>query len=198
MSHRIVAGTWAVVILLTARVALADGGDEERRRPMALGFNLDLFPTLISAAHGKFGVAPQVWVGLDHVRMRFVGAHLEPPDALAFADKGFRNPTITAFAAIVDYTFGQHFDGFWLGSGFELWQQSIEHDGVVGSARWTSTVFTLGGGYIWRFAGNFFIDPWIGLHAVLNPQTIALGGFDYEPFPLVADVSVKLGWFVDL
>jgi hypothetical protein len=32
-------------------------------------------------------------------RIRFVGAHLESPDAFAFAPKGFRNPTTTAFAS---------------------------------------------------------------------------------------------------
>jgi hypothetical protein len=165
---------------------------------MALGFNVDLFPTVISAVNGKLGYAPQVWIGIDRVRVRFVGAHLEAPDAFAFADEGFENPTTTAFAAIIDYTFGPHFDGPWIGSGFEIWQQSIEHDGVAGTARWASTVFTIGGGYIWRFAGNFFLDPWLAAHATLNPQTIALGPFEYEPFPLIADASIKVGWFVDL
>jgi len=33
---------------------------------------------------------------------------------------------------ILDYTSGPHFDGFWVGAGFELWLQSIEHDNVVG------------------------------------------------------------------
>jgi hypothetical protein len=170
----------------------------EIERAMALGYNLDLFPTVISAVNGKVGLAPQVWVGLEPVRIRFVGAHLEPPDALAFADKGFVHPTTTVFAAIVDYTTGAHFDGFWVGSGFEIWQGSIEHEGVRGTARWTSTVFTLGGGYIWRVSGNFFLDPWLAAHATLNPQTITLGTFDYKPPPVVADASLKIGWFADL
>ncbi len=88
-------------------------------RPMALGFNVDLLPTVLSAANGRLGYAPQVWLGLGHARVRFVGAHLEPPDAFAFAPSGFRNPTTTAFASILDYTFGPRFDGPWVGSGFE-------------------------------------------------------------------------------
>ena len=39
---------------------------------MALGFNVDLLPTALSAANGKAGYAPQVWLGIDHVRLRVV------------------------------------------------------------------------------------------------------------------------------
>ena len=170
----------------------------EAHQPLALGFNIDLFPTVISAVNGKLGYAPQIWFGVDHFRARLVVAHLEPPDALAFADKGFRHPTTTAFAGILDYTFGPHFDRWWIGAGFELWRQTIEHDSVAGNAAWTSVVLTVGGGYIWRFSGNFFIDPWIAAHGTLNPQTVTLGSFSYQPFPLIADVSIKVGWFMDL
>jgi len=183
---------------LAASPASADEPTRDGRRPMALGVNLDLFPTVASAINGELGYAPQIWVGLDHVRLRFVGAHVEPPDALAFAPDGFRDPTTTVFAAIVDYTFGDHFDGPWLGSGFELWDSTIAHDGVDGTAHWTSTVFTIGGGYIWRFAGNFFVDPWLAAHAVLDPEAVELGGFDYEPAPILAEASLKLGWFLPL
>src|SRR4051812_20285796 len=167
-------------------------------RAMAVGANVDLFPTVISAANGKLGYAPQIWLGIEPVRLRLVGAHLEPPDALAFADSGFVHPTTTALATIIDYTFGPHFDGFWIGSGFELWLQSIEHDGVAGTARWTSAVFTVGGGYIWRFAGNFFLDPWLAAHATMNPVTVTLGSYAYKPPAVVADASLKIGWFADL
>jgi hypothetical protein len=60
---------------------------------MAIGFNIDLLPTALSAVNGKLGYAPQVWLGIGHARVRFVGAHLEPPDAFAFAPQGFRNPS---------------------------------------------------------------------------------------------------------
>ena len=140
----------ALGICLGLVLPTAVRADESREapRPMALGFNLDLLPTVLSAANGKLGYAPQVWLGLGHARVRFVGAHLEPPTAFAFAPSGFRNPTTTAFAALLDYTFGSRFDGAWVGSGFEVWMDSIEHDGVAGTARWTSVVFTGGGGYI--------------------------------------------------
>src|SRR5437588_172715 len=100
-AHRLVLAL-SMAIAACPAAALADAEAPRAPRAVALGFNLDLFPTVISAVNGKVGIAPQVWVGLEPVRLRFVGAHLEPPDALAFADKGFVHPTTTAFAAIVD------------------------------------------------------------------------------------------------
>ena len=196
MSPRLtwIAAGACVVLLLPGKVRADES--REARRPMAVGFNLDLLPTAISAASGRLGYAPQVWLGIGHARIRFVGAHLELPDALAFAPKGFRHPTTTVFASIIDYTFGSQFDGAWVGSGVESWQSSIEHDGVAGSVHWSSTVFTVGAGYIWRFAGDFFLDPWAGAHVVLNPQTVSVGSFDYKPFPLQGEVSLKVGWFL--
>ena len=192
-------GAAGVASGLTAMSAAASADEPCDRCPrLALGFNLDLLPTALSAANGEFGYAPQVWLGVNHVRLRFVGAHLEPPDAFAFAPSGFRHPTTTAFATLIDYTFGRRFDGAWLGSGFEIWQNTIDHDDVQGTARWASTMFTVGGGYIWRFAGDFFLDPWAGLHVVLNPQTVTIGSFDYKPFPLQGEVSLKLGWFTPI
>jgi hypothetical protein len=195
----IVALTSAAIAM--PRTAAADEPADEPREAsprLALGFDVDLLPTALSAANGKLGYAPQVFLGIGHVRLRLVGAHLEPPDAFAFAPDGFHHPTTTAFATILDYTFGPRLDGAWIGSGFEVWENTITHDGVPGTARWTSTVFTIGGGYIWRFAGDFFLDPWVGAHAVLNPQTVTLGAFEYQPFPLQAEASLKIGWFTPL
>jgi len=164
---------------------------------MALGVQLDLFPTVVSAVNRAFGLAPQVWLGIGRVRVRIVGAYLQPPDALAFQD-GFVNPTTAAFALVLDYTFGEHFDGFWIGPGFEVWQRSIQHEGVAGTARWSSLVATIGGGYIFRFRHNFFLDLWAGVHWVVNEHSVDVGGYVYDPFPLLAEASVKVGWFVDL
>jgi len=78
----IAVGSW--VVLALPGMASAD----ERREPeipMAIGFNVDILPTALSAANGRLGYAPQVWLGIGHARIRFVGAHLEPPKALAFA-----------------------------------------------------------------------------------------------------------------
>jgi hypothetical protein len=108
------------------------GSPPAEARPMAVGVQLDLFPTVVSAVNGRLGHAPQVWLGIDHVRLRLIGAHLEPPAALAFADEGFKNPTTTVFAVVFDYTFGERFDGPWISTGFESWVRTLEHEGVAG------------------------------------------------------------------
>ena len=64
---------------------------------------------------------------------------------------------------------------------------------MAATARWTSTVATVGAGYIWRFAGDVFLDPWVGAHVVLNPHAVQLGAFEYTPFPLQGEVSLKSG-----
>ncbi len=173
--------------------------DEPPARPLlAIGGQLDLFPTVSSAIAGNFGLAPQVWAGIDHLRVRFVGARLAPPDALAFADPGFRHPTTTVMAAIIDYTFGPRFDGWWVGFGFEQWLRTIEHDGVAGKARWASIIGTAGGGYILRLAGDFYLDAWAALHATLNPEPVTVGTFEYKPPALQPSGSIKLGYFFTL
>ena len=57
---------------------------------------------------------------------------------------------------------------------------------------------TTGGGYIWRFYENFFVDPWLGVHWTMNPERVELGPHHYDPPPVVANASVKVGVFVDL
>ena len=190
------AAAFCSVSASTGQVRADDRGATQRL--MAVGFAIDLLATALSAANGKLGYAPQVWLGIGHARIRFVGAHLQPPDAIAFAPDGFRRPTTTVLATIIDYTFGPRFDGWWIGSGVEAWQSSIQHEAAPGTARWNSTVFTLGGGHIWRVAGDFFLDAWVGAHAVLNPQTVTLGRFDYKPFPLQGEGSLKVGWFLPI
>ena len=36
------------------------------------------------------------------------------------------------------------------------------------------------------------------LHATLNPESVFVGTYEYDPAPIVASASVKLGWFADL
>lgn len=44
-------------------------------------------------------------------------------------------------AALVDYVFGDDFDSWWVGTGFELWLQSIGHASAAGArAHWNQVV----------------------------------------------------------
>jgi hypothetical protein len=52
----------ACALLVCPRTIFADELHESPT-PIALGFNIDLLPTALSAANGKLGYAPQVWLG---------------------------------------------------------------------------------------------------------------------------------------
>ena len=59
----------ACAMLLCPQTLFADEL-RETPTPLALGFNIDLLPTALSAANGKLGYAPQVWFGESGRRLR--------------------------------------------------------------------------------------------------------------------------------
>ena len=63
---------------------------------------------------------------------------------------------------------------------------------------WRSIVWTVGGGYIWRFAGNFYLDPWIAVHVPLTNRSVDVGDATFDSFPVQPEVSMKFGYFVEL
>lgn len=165
---------------------------------LAVGLVIDLLPTVLSATTRHFGGSFQTWLGVGHWRVRMVGAHLHMPDALG-ARNGYTNQETTVMAGIVDYVFGAHFDGFWVGTGFEDWMNGIGHKAHPGRrAYWNNAVYTLGGGYIWRVYKNLYIEPWVAGHALLNNPSVRLDAKRHKPFPLTGEASLKIGYFFDL
>lgn len=184
--------------IVLAETKPASSVGTKQARNLALGLTLDLLPIVLSATAGEFGMSSQVWLGVDHLRFRLVGARLSQPNWLAAKD-GFRNQRTTVGALIFDYVFGDHFDKWWIGTGIEVWRSSIGHeDAGQLRASWTNAVWTMGAGYIWPVFGNFYIEPWGAAHVVLNDPPIGLNGKSYEPFPVMGEVSLKVGWFLDL
>lgn len=167
-------------------------------RKMALGLTVDALPIILSATRGEVGMSGQAWMAVEHVRFRLVGAKLSQPNWLAAKD-GFRDQDTTVAAVICDYVFGDHFDEFWVGTGFELWSNSIGHGAAPGErASWTNVVWTAGGGYIWRVIGNFYLEPWVAVHVTANEPKISLAGQTHHPVPVAAEASLKMGWFLEL
>jgi len=168
----------------------------------ALGFTVDLLPIVLSASVGKLGLSGQIWFGVDHVRFRLVGALLALPNWVAAKD-GFEDQTMTSVAAIVDYVWGEHFDGWWVGAGLEYWHSSIAHEDVPGRrVAWDTGVATVGGGYIWSLLGDadvrFYIEPWAAAHVRITPAHPTLEGHRYTPPWVNGEVSLKLGVFFEL
>ena len=171
------------------------GRDHDRR--FGLGYNLDLFPTVISASAGHFGIAAQAWAGIDHVKVRIVGARMAFPDS-TIGNSAFSGYELSVAAVIMDYVFGEGFSGFWIGTGIEQWQNSITHDQSGAETRWSNVVMTFGGGYIWKVFGNLFVEPWAGIHYITNPHTVETGADRFEQKEFQASASVKIGYFFDI
>jgi len=173
-------------------------GEVARPYHLAVGATVDLLPIALSASVGQLGASGQVWVGVDHVRLRLVGARIAFPDWLAGKD-GFQDQRTLVGALLVDYVAGAHFDGWWLGTGFEFWHSSIGHaDEGDMRVSWNTPVWTLGGGYIVPVRGNFYVEPWAAGHVALTDPAPAIDARTYHPERLNAEVSLKLGIFLDL
>jgi hypothetical protein len=167
-------------------------------RARAVGVTIDLLPVALSASVGEVGASGQIWAGLGHWRLRLVGARIAFPNWLAGKD-GFEDQRTSVGALLLDYVFGDHFDHWWLGSGFEYWHSSIGHESF-GAARasWNTPVWTFGGGYIAPIVGNFYLEPWAAGHVALTDASPAIGGRVYHPQRLNGEVSLKVGVFFDL
>jgi hypothetical protein len=166
----------------------------------AFGVAVDLLPIVLSATAGEVGLSGQLWAGYDHFRFRLVGARIAVPNGIA-AENGFEDQVIGAVAGIVDYTFGSHFDGWWVGAGLEYWNSTMSIASSPGAtASWEALMATFGGGYIFRWGRSvhFYLEPWAGLHLRMTPAHLGFEGETYTPQRVQANASVKLGVFFDL
>jgi len=181
-----------------AQTPAADASSNHDATPMTLGFTTDLLPIVVSATEDEFGKSGQVWLGVESLRLRLVGADIFMPDGIS-ANNGFTNRRITTYAFIVDKCFGEHYDGWWVGSGFELWMNEMEHEDAPGeNVEWNNVAWTLGGGYTWRFWNDFFLEPWGAVHVMLSDPDVELAGRTLDTNPVSAEVSLKVGWSMDL
>lgn len=161
------------------------------------GFSADIFPTLVSASAGKAGFSFQGWAAFNHIKVRAIGGHMYLPPELTGSD-GYGNQELTVGAVIADYMFGDHFDGFWIGSGVEYWRNTIPHDDTGEEFRWNNYVLTLGGGYIWRICGNLYLNPWVAVHYITNPREFDAAGDRFSQRNIQGSFSMKIGYFFDL
>lgn len=184
------------VFTLLFLVAGLSGFAETGQNNRAIGFQADLFPTAVSIAENKPGYALQAWTGSDKTRIRLIAAHLYMPESLI--TDGFTGYEINAAAFVIDYVSGSDFSGFWIGPGIELWNSSVKHKSSGQSAHWTDTILTIGCGYIWKFYGNFYIDPWAGIHIRTNNNKITVAGDEFKREKVSFNASLKIGYQINL
>jgi hypothetical protein len=154
------------------------------------GFEADALPF---ATGGYYASG---WIGESPWRARAVLTRTYPPDVAV--GTGFNHLRLDVSALIVDRFIGDQADalaGPWLGAGVERWEGRIQEQGTGAAAKFSAWVGTFGGGYVWTFSGNWFLNPWAALHAIVDgDRSVPVGNHTYRLPPVTPEASVKLGW----
>jgi len=174
----------------------AQNNNLEDKDIKAAGYAVDLFPTVFSAVDKEPGYSFQAWAGLDHIKMRIVAAHLYQPDRLI--DDDFKNYEINVTAFIIDYFFKDDLTGFWIGTGAELWNCSIENRSSGTTAAWTDNILTAGAGYVWKLTDNVYLDPFAAVHYRMNDGKVIIDGEEFKRQRVSASASIKIGYMFNL
>jgi hypothetical protein len=187
---RLAAGVLAAAALCAGPMAARGGA------PDAVGVEVDLLPTVLSAMAGEPGGALQGWVRWKRDRLRLVGATLHFPDSLT--DAPFAGHRSTAAALLYDRFLTGEGTGPWLGGGLEYWWSSIGLESGPERGAWQGPVATAGGGWVFPVWRGLYLNPWGAVHVPLTGGDVAVGPETYHPRGLVAEVSLKVGWSFDL
>jgi hypothetical protein len=163
------------------------------RIKQTVGIAIDLLPPVMSAVTGHFGYSAQLWYGYKKFRVRGVIAGFQMPDKLMGNDD-FKDLKTTAVALIFDCFRKYNFRGWWFGAGAEMWSNTITAKMDNNNYYFTNYVATAGSGYIFKVYKNFYVEPWGAVHYVLNNETVAVEGTEYQTKKFQWEVSLKIGW----
>lgn len=183
-------------LILLASPLSAQNSDKGNSINASAGVAVDLLPTVLSATSGEAGYSFQAWAGFENVKMRVVAAHLYQPDSMI--DGSFENYEMNVAAFIIDYFFKENFRGFWIGTGAELWNCSIEHKASGEAAMWTDNILTLGAGYVWKITDSVYLDPFAAVHYRMNDSKVMAGGEEFTRQRVSASASVKIGYMFSI
>jgi hypothetical protein len=180
--------TRALIGLMTVTGGLrAQDASASQARRTTVGVEIDALPYILSGYYGS------VWVGRDQWRARAVVSRSTLPSFVV--QDGFEDHRIDVVAALVDHFFKPDFRGFWVGGGAEYWQNDVRSKTSGQSASWDNVAATLGGGYVWKFYGNFYLNPWGAGHLIVGGDTkVPVGAETFEPSRFTGEVSLKVGW----
>jgi hypothetical protein len=169
----------------------ANGQQDTSATTHAIGFEVDVLPYITGGYYGS------VWFGHNHMRYRAVIAKVTTPDFII--GDGFTNNKIQAYAFITDYFFKPNFEKWWIGVGLEYWKGEIQTDAQLSTAKYDNTIFTIGGGYVWKISGNLYINPWAAGHIrIAGDSKVMVDNMEFEPNVFTPEVSLKFGWYFNL
>jgi hypothetical protein len=159
----------------------------------SVGIAIDLLPPIMSASTGNFGYSAQLWYGYNKFRVRGVIAGFHIPDKL-LGNEHYKDLRTTATAFIFDYFKDYDFHGWWIGGGFEMWNNTITSKTDNNNYNFTNLVATVGTGYIFNVFKNFYVEPWGAVHYVYYDESVYVGDYEYKTKMFQGEVSLKIGW----
>jgi hypothetical protein len=69
----------------------------------------------------------------------------------------------------------------------------------LGTARYENFIFTGGGGYVWKFYKNFYLNSWVAVHLrAAGDDQAAVDGQRFRPARITPEASLKIGWKIAL
>lgn len=152
------------------------------------GFEIDALPYITGGYYGS------VWVSHNHFRYRAIVTRVTTPDF--FLKDGFTNNKMMVYALVTDYFFQPRVEKWWIGAGFEYWDAQIQTDARLSTAKYENYIFTVGGGYVWKFHRNFYLNPWAAVHGrIAGDERVAVDGVEFRPGFFTPEASLKVGWY---
>ncbi len=153
-----------------------------------VGFEIDALPYLTGGYYGS------VWLGLkkQKLRLRPIIAKANLPSFLL--QENFNRNTLRVYAFVADYFFRPDFKGFWIAPGIEYWDGEIENK-LSEAATCIEWIFTFGGGYVWKFWDNLYVNPWIAGHLRIGgDREVQVGTDTFKTAVFTPEISLKIGW----
>lgn len=178
---------WVTLLLIIA-CSTVRAQSEKMSSETAIGFEVDALPYITGGYYGS------VWVGKNHMRYRAILTKIKVPEFVLKDD--FTNNEIQAYTLIADYFFKPNFEKWWVGAGLEYWQGKIQSEAKIETAKYNNTIFTVGGGYVWKFYRNFYLNPWVALHVKISGDSkVLVDNKIFEPSFITSEASLKIGWY---
>jgi len=181
-----------VIVSSWSAYSQSDSTQIKKESGVSLGVEVDVLPYISKGWYASG------WVGLDkyHIRIRPVFAKVNVPSFLY--DEEFDRNTLQVYALIVDYFFKPDYKGFWVAPGIEYWNGEVE-DNFNNTSTYDELVFTVGGGYVWKFPKNFYLNPWVAFHLhMAGDRDVSVGEEVYRTSIFTPEASLKLGWYIPL
>lgn len=177
-----------LLVLLILLSAFANAQTKENNSKLSIGTEADVLPYITGGYYGS------VWASKNHFRYRAVVTNVTTPEFML--KDGFSNNKMMVYAALVDYFFKPEPEKWWIGSGFEYWDAEIQTSQKRSTVKYNNTMFTFGGGYIWKFYKNFYLNPWAAVHLrIAGDKSVMVDGKEFKPSQLIPEGSLKIGWY---